>query len=77
VTIVRKVLVGLLLLSGIAGGTGCHELNKFERWKNEKLFGRPSCFPGHGASDDECCEDEMEYDGSAPGFIGEEPVYVQ
>ncbi len=72
----RKVLVGLLLLSGIAGGTGCHELNKIERWKNEKLFGRPSCFPHHGPSE-ECCEDEMEYGGGAPGFIGEEPVYVQ
>jgi hypothetical protein len=71
VTIVRKALVGLLLLASIAG-TGCHELTQMERWKNEKLFGRPTCLPRHGQAD-ECCE----YEGE-PGFVEEgQPIYVE
>lgn len=66
----RKALLGMLLLSGAISGLGCHELGKFERWKNQQLFGRPSCLPHHG-SDDECCEMEGE-----PAFM-DGPVYVE
>ncbi len=73
VTIVRKALVGLLLFSGLCGATGCHELTKMERWKNEKLFGRSTCLPHHGGSPDECCE----YEDGGPGFVDEGPIYVE
>ncbi len=74
VMIVRKALLGMLLLSVAVSGLGCHELGRLERWKNEQLFGRSTCLPHHGA-DDECCDDE-----GAPAFIDgpvEGPVYVE
>ncbi|MFO0899440.1 MAG: hypothetical protein U0836_18595 [Pirellulales bacterium] len=69
----RKALLGMLLLCVTVAGLGCQELGKFERWKNEQLFGRSTCLPHHGPAD-ECCDDVGE-----PGFIDgpvEGPVYV-
>ena len=73
VMIVRKALLGMLLLSVAVSGLGCHELGKMERWKNEQLFGRSTCLPRHGSAD-ECCDD------GEPAFIDspvEGPVYVE
>jgi hypothetical protein len=66
VTNVRKALVGSLLLFSFLGGSGCHELQRMEHWKNERLFGRKTCFP---QPEDEC-------DGGGPVMLEELPVYA-